>query len=197
MKTTTRIFGILMVIATINFMDACKGEKGDIGPSGVNGVGTTGATGATGAIGPEGDKGDPGTTTIGTNNVIQVTFTKTYVPPKPSFDQIFTFPTEVTSDILNKSATNIYVETGNFPGTWYAVPGAGVSVGGALADVLRGWVDAPARQLGIIRESGANISNVTRTRVVIVPAGTVLNGRKAAVDFTDYEAVKAYYNLKD
>jgi hypothetical protein len=188
---TTRIFGILMVIATIIFMDACKGEKGDIGPSGATGVGTTGATGA------KGDKGDPGTTTTGTNNVIQVTFTKTYVPPKPTLDQIFTFPTEVTSDILNKSATNIYVETGNFPGTWYAVPGAGVSVGGAPADVLRGWVDAPARQLGIIRESGTSISNITRTRVVIVPAGTVLNGRKATVDYTDYEAVKAYYNLKD
>jgi len=191
MKTTARIFGILMVMAIVIFMDACKGEKGDIGPSGANGVGATGATGATGS------KGDPGTTTTGTNNVIQVTFTKTYVPPKPSFDQIFTFPTEVTSDILNKSATNIYVETANFPGTWYAVPGPGVSVGGGPADVLRGWVDALARQLGIIRESGINISNITRTRVVIVPAGTVLNGRKASVDYTDYEAVKAYYDLKD
>jgi hypothetical protein len=188
---TTRIFTIIMVIAAIIFLDACKGEKGEIGPSGVNG--TNGATGATGA---KGDKGDPGITS-GTNNVIQVTFTKTFVPPKPSYDQIFTFPAAVTTDILSKSATNIYVETQNFPNTWYAVPGSGVSVGGAPADVLRGWIDSSLRQLGIIRESGTSISNITRTRVVIVPATTVINGKKAAIDYTDYEAVKVFYNLRD
>ena len=68
---------------------------------------------------------------------------------------------------------------------------------GGPADILRGWIDGPARQLGIIRESGTNVTSITRTRVVIIPATTILNGRKAAVNYTDYEAVKAYYGLKD
>jgi hypothetical protein len=98
---TTRIFTILMVITAIIFMDACKGEKGDIGPSGANGTnGTNGATGATSATEP---KGDPGTTTTGTNNVIQVTFTATYAPPASGSGKVFTFPAAVTSEILDKS----------------------------------------------------------------------------------------------
>ena len=189
---TTRIFTILMVIATIIFMDACKGEKGDIGPSGA--IGTNGTTGATGA---KGDKGDPGTTTTGTNNVIQVTFTATYTPPASGSAKVFTFPAAVTTEILDKSGVLIFVETSNFPGSWYAVPGAGVAILGSAADVLRAFIDIAPRQIGIIRESGTTIISITRTRAVVIPAGTVLNGRKATVDYTDYEAVKAYYNLKD
>jgi hypothetical protein len=193
MKTTTRIFGMLAIMALAIFMDACKGTQGDVGPQGA-----TGAIGATGATGAKGDKGDAGTsTTTGSSNVIQVTFTLTYVPPKPANDKIFNFPTAVTSALLNNSTGNVYVETSNFPGTWYAVPGAAISFSGGPSDVLRDWIDADARQIGIVRESGTNIGSITRTRVVLVPATTVLNGRKAAVDYSDYEAVKAYYNLKD
>jgi hypothetical protein len=31
---------------------------------------------------------------------------------------------------------------------------------------------------------------------VIIPANDIRSGRKAAVDFSDYNAVKAYYNLE-
>jgi|GEM_PF-4327209 len=35
------------------------------------------------------------------------------------------------------------------------------------------------------------------TKIVIVPANDLRNGRKAAVDYTNYNEVKAYYNLPD
>lgn len=36
-----------------------------------------------------------------------------------------------------------------------------------------------------------------RVRYVIIPGGTTVGGRKAAVDMSNYQAVKAYYHLPD
>jgi len=151
MKTRTRIFGILTVMATVIFMDACKGEKGDIGPSGANGVGTTGATGGTGLTEPKGDAGT--STTTGSNNVIQVTFTKTFVPPSPlDGTQIFVFPAVVTTDMLNNSGLIIYIKTSDYPGSWVAVPRAGIANAG-VADVLRYTFHAGQQEILVLLEN--------------------------------------------
>ena len=175
-----------MVIATIIFMDACKGEKGDIGPAG-----STGATGAIGTTGPAG-------TNTG-SNITQVNFTKTFVPPSyPGDPQVFTFPTVVTTTMLEKSALICFFEPAEFPGQWYSTPGPGVVSnpdGSLLPDFIRYWIDTASRQISIIRDSGKSISAITGIKVFIIPANSIINGRKANIDFSNYEAVKAYYNL--
>ncbi len=192
------ILSTALVLASAIFLTNCKGKDGAVGPQGDKGA--TGAVGAAGPAGPAGAKGDPGISTgTGTNNVIQVTFTRTFVPPSPSQGtEYFYFPAVITTDMLNNSALVIYVKTSNFPGSWVAVPGAGIA-NADVADVLRYTFHADTRDIGIVRESGTSIKTITQVRVVIIPAGTSINGRKAApeLDLKDYAAVKAYYHLPD
>ena len=164
-----------------------KGDKGDKGDTGANG-----ANGANGSKGDKGDKGDTGATgATGNANVIQVTFTATFVPDAGG--RIFTFPSAITTTMLNTSAVHVYVQASNFPGTWYPIPGF---VTGGL-DNFRTYIDAPNRQVSVVRQSGTGVVSIISTRVVIIPANNLINGRKAAVDYNDYEAVKKYYNLPD
>ena len=208
MKTITRILGVTLTVAMFIFLDACKAEKGDIGPigstgaNGTNGtIGATGATGATGTTGAKGDKGDKGDPGAGAN-VLQVTFNSTFVPPNaPTPAKVFTFPSAITTNILDNSALLVYIKTSNYTDTWYPVSGAAVYPGGTVnpyvADVLRYFLIPSARTVSIARESGSAISSIIATRCVIIPATTISTGRKAAVDFSDYEAVKKFYNLPD
>ena len=202
MKTITRILGVAFMVAMFIFLDACKGEKGDVGPVGATGTigatGTNGATGVTGATGVAGPKGDPGAGA----NVLQVTFNSTFVPPNaPTPAKVFTFPSAITTNILDNSALLVYIKTSNFTDVWYPVSGAGVFPGGTVnpyvADVLRYFLIPSDRTVSIARESGSAIASIIATRCVIIPATTISTGRKAAVDFSDYEAVKKFYNLPD
>ena len=193
MKTITRILGLALMVAMFIFLDACKGEKGDVGPAGA--TGTNGTTGATGVAGP---KGDPGAGA----NVLQVTFNSTFTPPNPPTPaRVFTFPAAITTNILDNSALLVYVKTSNFTDTWYPVSGAAVYPGGTVnpyvADVLRYYLIPSDRTVSIARESGSAIASIIATRCVIIPATTISTGRRAAIDYTDYEAVKKYYNLPD
>ena len=175
MKIVNKFFGVAIVMAMILFTNACKGPAGDIGPAGA-----TGATGAIGATGPAGASGA---------SVTQVTFTTTYVPSNSTGGgKVLTFPTAITTSVLDNSAVLTYVRTSNFPDTWYSVPGV-VSL-----DVFRAYIDRTPRTITILRDSGTAISSITVTRCVIIPNDISLNGRKAAIDYSDYEAVKRYYS---
>ncbi len=198
MKKFSLFLSMAVIMASIILLNACKGDTGAVGPQGDKG--TTGAVGAAGPAGPAGAKGDPGISTgTGTNNVIQVTFTRTFVPPSPlQGTEYFYFPAAITTDMLNNSALVIYIKTSNFPDSWVAVPGAGIANAG-IADVLRYTFHANTRDIGIVRESGTSITSITQVRVLIIPAGTMINGRTASpeVDLKDYAAVKSYYHLPD
>ena len=165
-----------------------KGDKGDTGATGATGAkgdkgdtGSTGAAGATGATGAKGDKGDTGATgatgpkgdkgDTGNANVIQVTFAATFVPDVVG--RLFTFPAAITTTMLNTSSVNVYVQASNYPGTWYPIPGF---ISGNL-DNFRTYIDAPPRQVSVIRQSGTTVASITSTRVVIIPANNLINGR--------------------
>ena len=219
MKTITRILGVALTVAMFIFLDACKAEKGDlgpigpIGPTGANGTngaigatgaigvtGTTGATGTAGATGVKGDKGDTGATgatgATGNANVIQVSYgSKTYTS---GFLQ-YILPAAITKDIVEKSIVSAYVQTSaGGSALWYNIPGA--TTGATYTYRLYSETFTTGlNNMFIGRVNSATTGNdiFTTTRILFIPASTLLNGRKAAVDLSDYEAVKKYYNLKD
>jgi hypothetical protein len=189
MKTITRLLGLFAVAAMFIFLDACKAEKGEVGPAGATGA--VGATGATGAKGDKGDKGDTGAVgATGNANVIQVSYTsRTHT----GSDLQYSLPTNITKAIFDNSAYFVYVS--NTSGNTYALPGW--CTGGSNSYRTYTAISSTIQSIYIGRVAGSGSDIFNTTRIVIVPANDLRTGRKAAVDYTDYEAVKAFYHLKD
>ena len=182
----TRIFTILIIIATIIFMDSCKGEKGDIGPSGANG--TNGTNGATGPQGPKGDtgaSGSGGTTT--SSNIFYSDWLSVKFSGSGDYSATINAP-KITQEIIDKGTVLTYAKS-NISGNVIPLPFA------ALNGTTRTTV---VYNLGKVL-LGANFDASSQTyRYIIFPPGTGIGlGRKANVDFSNYEAVKTFYDLKD
>lgn len=180
------LFTALLVLAVSTLQISCSGtagEKGDPGPAGATGpsgpAGAAGTPGAAGAAGPAGNA-----------NVTQVTFDADFAPTAGG--RSFTFPSAITTDMIDKSVMVVYLQVTNFGTNWYQVPGL---IG--TSDDFRYIVFPTSRSITVVRQAGTTVTNVTRTRVLVIPASTVLTGRQAAVDYSDYEAVKRFYNLAD
>ncbi len=203
MKTITRIFGMLAVLSAVIFMDACKAEKGDIGPigpigaTGANGAigatGTAGATGSKGDAGAKGDKGDTGATgtagATGNANVILITYgSRTYTNTELNYNLTNVTPAQAIGSAIYcyvKSASNSY---------WYSLPG--FTAGGTYQ--YRHWLNPTgAVPVFVVNRitSGIGSDVFTETKIVLIPANDLRTGRKAAIDYTDYNAVKAHYGL--
>lgn len=167
MKMTTRILGLVLITMAVILMNACKAEKGDVGPAGP--AGPTGASGAT-----------------GTANVIyspwtSVSFTGSGTTYIGSLTAV-----KLTQDILDKGAIYVYwSESGRVITIPYSQ-----TIGSTAYTVF------PRYYVGRIDMVSSYALSAQQIRYVIIPGG-VAGGRKAAVDYSDYEAVKAYYGLKD
>jgi hypothetical protein len=206
MKTITRLLGLASIVAMFIFLDACKAEKGDVGPIGPIGpigatgaigasgaTGATGATGTAGATGAKGDKGDKGDTgatgatgATGNANVIQISYgSKTNTGGATTYTL-----TGVTAAQAAGAAILCYVDPNN--GLWYFMPG--FSSGGT--NQYRTFLEGNILSLSRVNAS-STLETFIRTRILVIPANDLRNGRRAAVDYTDYEAVKKYYNLRD
>lgn len=177
-------FNLLMagLLMTGVMFTSCEGDAGPEGPKGDTGApGPAGEKGATGATGPQGPKGDPGNA-----NVIQIT----YGSKVHSGSELTYALTGVTIQQVSSSAFFCYV---NVNGFWYALPGNITST-----HSYRTYARATGTpQFYITRLTGTGNQTFTSTRIVIIPANDLRNGRSAAVDFNDYEAVKKHYNLPD
>jgi hypothetical protein len=203
---------LLMAMAII-FMDACKGEKGDVGPSGTAGVaGPTGANGATGVAGPTGtanvvygtwqDMNNTnfwyklGTANTGGDNNGGGTY-NTFQGRGWGCD----INAPITQDILDKGQVFVYAKWQN-----------GYSDKRVFQLPIAFWGNW-AQQTNILLNKiyiqtiyDANAQTVPSTynptgflnqfRYIIIPGG-VAGGRKANVDYSDYEAVKKAYNIPD
>ena len=155
----------------------CQGPEGPAGPAGPQGV--AGPAGAQGAAGQNGNA-----------NVIQVTFNEAF---SPTISKLFTLPSTISSDILNSSSVLVYVRTSNDPGNLYQIRGL------ISSDDFRYILTPSTRSLQIRRATGTYVSSITMTKVIIIPANSLINGRVGLpdIDFSDYNAVKKYYNLPD
>jgi hypothetical protein len=83
----------------------------------------------------------------------------------------------------------------NTSGNTYALPGW--FTGGANSYRAYTAVSTTTQSIFVGRVAGSGSDVFDKTRILVIPASDLRTGRKAAVDYTDYNAVKAYYGLKD
>jgi hypothetical protein len=173
MKTTTKFLYVATVLALFVTLYACKGPAGDVGPAGATGA--TGATGSTGATGASGASGAIYSEWI-TPTFSATTFSATLTAPK------------LTQEIVDRGAVHVYLkgQTLVFP-----LPYIDTDSLGRVALQL----DYAIGVGRIVLFTNARISGIP-FRYVLIP-GSTPGGRKAAIDFNNYEAVKKEFDLPD
>ena len=175
MKAITKLLSFAVVMVMFILLDACKAEKGEVGPIGP--AGANGANGANGTIGATGATGATGTANVIYSDWATVTFTGSGT----SWSGKITAP-KITQDILDKGVVKAYFKFGTdvYEGSYVS------AVNGAIMHYFI--------NLGAINiRSTFNATYLWR--YIIIPGG--VGARKAAVDYSDYEAVKKYHNLPD
>jgi hypothetical protein len=170
MKTTTKFLYVATILALFVSLYACKGPAGDIGPAG-----PTGTTGATGATGPAGTSGAIYSDWI-TSTFSQTTFAATIVAPK------------LTQDIVDKGAVHVYLKGSTLV---FPLPFTDTDSLGRVAIHLDFAIG-----VGRIVLFTTTPIPPQQFRYVLIPGG-VASGRKAAIDFNNYEAVKKEFDLPD
>ncbi|MBX2952732.1 MAG: collagen-like protein [Leadbetterella sp.] len=185
---------LMMAVLFTVFMTACDGDGGPEGPEGPKGdkgeqgpagpAGATGPKGDTGATGAQGPKGDTGNA-----NVIQFSFgAKSWGNTIGALNSFSL--SGITASIAEKSAFFTYIKNGNL---WYPVPGE-ISTYGEFRTYI---TPGSSSTVTVRRVSVGIVLNSDATRIILMPANDLRNGRQAAVDFNDYVAVKKFYDLPD
>ena len=192
MKTITRILGVALTVAMFIFLDACKGEKGDVGPAGTAGpTGVAGPTGTTGATGTTGKDGNA--------NAIQINFGPvTYIGTS---GELFFNLTSMTEAQINNSSYFMYVRNPSTAASsisqWYSLPGwTAFNEYRITINTNPSGIAYPRLYLARMNSSSSNEA-WGAAKIIFIASNDIRNGRKAAVDFSDYEAVKKFYNLPD
>ncbi|MDZ7898074.1 MAG: collagen-like protein [Arcicella sp.] len=175
MKKTTKFLFVATFLAIFVTLFACKGPAGEIGPAGPTGA--AGATGATGATGPAGTSASAAIYSEWiTATFSQTTFAATITAPK------------LTQEIVDRGSVHVYLKGSQlvFPLPYTETDSLGrvaihLDYGiGAGRIILFTTTPIPPQQF----------------RYVLIPGG-VASGRRAAIDFNNYEAVKKEFDLKD
>lgn len=157
----------MLITALAVSITACqKAANGEVGPQGT-----------TGPAGPAGPKGDPGSA-----NVIYSPWNTVTLTGSGTSYAVFMNAPQITQTVLDQAAVFVYI---NFTtGEYYALP----YMDGTR--LFRSRLYVGRVELTANYATQAN----QRIRYVIIPGG-VSTGRRAAVDMTNYAAVKAFYNL--
>ena len=161
------LFISIILIAIV----ACK--KGDIGPAGPQG-----SQGYTGPQGPQGVAGNA--------NVMQYTFGAQNFNTNSSIQLFVT----TSQDTMNRSQWFVYFFAAD---RWLFLPGIGNT--GNFYRVTMGY--GAGKVIFYIDRFGSVSESFTKARVIRIYANGETTGGRMAVDFTDYEAMRRYYNLPD
>ena len=140
-------------------------------------------------------KGEPGNA-----NVVMYTYgSRTF----SSGSQIYLIP-NMTVDRMDSSIVLAYYNPSTESSTaWYAVPGIGPSGHyEARSLVYQGSANEYIYSLRLLNVgTNTNYSNsvtFTKFRIIIAKASSIIpDARTQAIDFNDYNAVKAFYNLSE
>jgi hypothetical protein len=179
MKKLQFIFATLTSLSLVFLLAACAGPQGEVGPAGPQGAaGPQGVAGQTGAQGP-----------AGTANVIYSEWkTTTFNGSSTSQTGIIDAP-KLTLEMRDKATVLVYVQI-IFNGT-YLLPYYRAGDNRILANI-----QTPGRiVIEAVGTEGVAFARASTYRYIIIP-GAVL-GRKAAIDYSNYEEVKKAYNLPD
>ncbi len=161
---------VILIFSSLNFQ-ACQPKDGEPGPAG-----------PAGPAGPQGAKGDPGSANVQYSPWISVSFSGS----GSSYTGSITAPA-ITQAVLDRADIRVYWSEG---GRVITLPYAQVTGGTTYTVHQRFFV-------GRIDLLSSYSLGAQQMRYVIIPGGTAVGGRKASVDLSDYQAVKAYYHLPD
>ena len=144
----------------------------------------------TGPQGPPGDAGVPGAN--GNANVTQISFGSKTIS---SAGLITLTLTGVDKTTAEKSLILTFAKGSNL--LWYPIPGFGV--GGS--NEYRTFLNAtdPASILTISTNNAGSAETFPAFRVIVIPANNLVNGRNGnpPYDISNYESVRAYFNLPE
>jgi len=158
---------LVVFLAVVSVLASCKkAEKGDMGPAGTNG-------------------------TNGNANV------KAYYYGMDSImsgraNLYFTFPSEVTSAMVDSSLVLVYHKVSNL---WFSSPGFGIDA----AYQIRTYTDYGGLNFKSLNPDGTTYTGakyiIQKIKLVIVPSSDYKGFRGSTIDFNDYYATMRYYNL--
>ncbi|MBD2755365.1 hypothetical protein [Spirosoma validum] len=184
----------LLLISTLLLgLTACKGPQGDPGPKG-----DTGATGQTGAAGQTGATGATGTANVIYSDWINADWS---LYDRPQLKQMKIIVPAINSTSIAKDAVLMYCKQfgtssvyplpsfGRWGNVWYSFEIANFTFNGLIVEVK-------STDGHVLDEYETTALRGNRFRYVIIP-GSIRAGRKAAVDYSNYEEVKKAYNLPD
>ena len=198
MKSISRLLTVCAItIAVVSFVACKKGDTGPAGPAGPQGP--AGSAGAKGDIGPTGQTGNA--------NVMEYFFF-----PNDSIDLSLPAPNNgiglrisLPNDTLDLSAWFIYLY--KFP-LWYAIPGHAENDASSYSFSF-GYLDitTPVDSAYFFvdrvtgpgeKYEGLKLVRILTNDLITDGAGGTTRTRRALpnIDFSNYEEVKKYYNLK-
>ena len=153
-------------------------------------MGPAGTAGPTGVAGPTGANG-----AAGTANVIYSPWVSFPASSTTAAPYLYNFTvTQITQDLLEKGVVLSFVRIAGTAGpTSETFPLPYIFPSGTTAsnsEIYASYIVGNIKIRSTISISGVGF------RYIIIPGG-IAAGRQAAVDYTDYEAVKKYYNLPD
>lgn len=211
MKVFMKLKYILLAFSIV--LGACSkdGDPGPQGPQGEQGAtGEQGPQGEQGVEGQKGDKGEPGTANVVSSQWIGYEINSTNTARLKIMK--YTFPASVL-ELVNAEHLADFLSSGgmlllygknygngqhnmlpyNYSNVQYSWSGGSFAVTSINAINIR-----------IESTDGTDLTEYdyfgvrgNQFRYVMVPAGKLINGRKSGVDYSNYEAVKAYYNFPD
>jgi hypothetical protein len=172
---------LITVIAFIFilFLFSCEGDPGPAGPQGTKG--DKGETGLQGAIGPQGPAGTANVIYSSWSNASSWILSGSYWYHYRSAPQI-------SQSIIDSGLIYAYTKLPNSTAV-YPLPISGEP-----------WTNFYINGVGsiaFVTNSFGVPSNLIQFRYIIIPGGVSTSGRKASVDFTNYNEVKLYYNIPD
>ncbi len=184
---------MLALVASGMLLIACEGEVGPQGPKGD--TGTAGTAGAPGAKGDKGDPGDQGKQGANNGNVIVKEWGGGEITAGTNGAGYSWLYTDLPADVVEASAVYVYLQMPS--GVWFVLPGSLMSEASNTYQTFALRVtfeeNRTRSRFRITRTEGTGTLTFTAGRLVLVPKKAA--ARQAVVDYTDYEAVKKYYNL--
>ncbi|GAB3313272.1 hypothetical protein GCM10027299_00110 [Larkinella ripae] len=194
MKTYLQLVAKFLIVSCVA-VSACQSLEGPEGPQGPQGpAGPAGAAGTTGATGPKGADG--------TANAQQINYTSR--SHDGLNDLLLALPQAINRDVVEKSMFYVYVKQSARGANnleepyWFSIPGETIKGNGYTHFVSPGGGQTLA---GLFLRRTVNFQAGSEyfeaVRVVVVSANNVINGRKAAIDYSKYEEVRKAYGWAD
>lgn len=179
-------FKILALLVIVTSIFSCRGDNGIDGKDGMDGK-----DGANGQNGQPGANGNANviisawkTSTNAKDTVIDASSMKIATVAAP----------ELKPDLVGNAAIYVYLD---FGGGAYPLPYLS-NAGGRVNTINFFPAKYKIRPTRFTHDNGATISlpNFIKFRYIIIPSGTA-NKNASQVDYSNYESVKKFYNLKD